>query len=121
MNAAEHRIGSAVLLGSLAATFSKRPEEVVPNTLAACAGGHCFATLPDWIEPATNPHHRQFFHSLLASVALGYGLYKLYQWEPKTQTQELCRMLGFIAGGAYLIHLAFDATTKRSLPVLGRI
>jgi len=121
MNATEHRMGSAVFLGSLAASLSKRREEVVPNTVAACAGGYCFATLPDMLEPATSPHHRQFFHSLVFAGALGYGLYKLYQWEPESPQEWFLRGLGLVVGGAYLIHLALDATTKRSLPLVGRL
>jgi len=121
MNAAEHRLGSAILLGSLAASLNKDPEKVVTNTAVVCAGGYCFATLPDMLEPATNPHHRQFFHGLVFAGALGYGLYKLYQWGPESPEGRFLRAFGLIAGGSYLIHLAFDATTKRSLPLVGRL
>jgi hypothetical protein len=31
-------------------------------------------TVPDLIEPAIHPHHRQFFHSWLFAGALAYGV-----------------------------------------------
>jgi len=58
---------------------------------------------------------------LLFAAGLGYGMYKLYQWEPQTDLQGALRVLGLIAGGAYLVHLALDFTTKRSLPLVGRL
>lgn len=120
MNSPEHRLAGAAALGAVAALLSPKREDAVPYAAAGCVGGYCFSTLPDLIEPATNPHHRQFFHSLVFAGALAYGLYKLYQWEPETPGYEVLRVVGLLAGGAYLVHLAFDATTKRSLPLIGR-
>lgn len=121
MNAAEHRLSSAMVMGSLAASMTKKPEDTVVNTVTACAGGYYFATLPDLVEPATDPHHRQFFHSVLFAAALGYGLYKVYRWETQSPLEEFARKLALVVGGAYLVHLAVDATTKRSLPLVGRL
>lgn len=121
MNAAQHRIASTCVLAAAAGSVAQRPEDQVPHVAGGCIGGYCFATLPDLIEPATSPHHRQFFHSLLFAGMLGYGLYKLYGWEPETPGQKILRGVGLIAGGAYLVHLALDATTKRSLPLIGRV
>jgi inner membrane protein len=81
----------------------------------------CCGMLPDLAEPATSPHHRQFFHSLAFAALLGYSVYRLYQWDPETPQTHFLRVLGLVAGGAYLVHLALDATTKRSLPLIGRI
>jgi inner membrane protein len=123
MNAGAHRlIGAAAMAMAVAsATLSPRQEETAAHAVAGCAGGYCFGTLPDLIEPATSPHHRQFFHSLIFAGVMGYGLYRLYQWEPGSPEFKVIRMIGLIAGGAYLVHLALDATTKRSLPLLGRL
>ena len=121
MNATEHRFFSAIILAAAGASLADRPEDKVPHAAAACVGGYCLGTLPDIVEPATSPHHRQFFHSIAFATLLGYGVYKLYQWDPKTPQEEMLRLVGLIAGGAYLIHLALDATTKRSLPLIGRI
>lgn len=121
MNAAEHRLASALALAAAGAVMAEKPEHQTVSAMAGCVGGYCFATLPDLIEPATSPHHRQFFHSVLFAAMLGFGLYKLYRWEPETPGGQLLRVLALGAGGAYLLHLALDATTKRSLPLIGRL
>jgi inner membrane protein len=121
MNAAAHRWTIAIALGAAGALFARRPEDQPAHVLAGCAGGFYFGTLPDLIEPATHPHHRQFFHSAFVAVAIGYGLYRLYRWELDTPMTQTLRALALVAGGAYLVHLAMDATTKRSLPLIGRL
>lgn len=121
MNAGKHRLASALALGALGTAGCREREEVVPRTALFGIGGYCCATLSDLVEPVTSPRHRQFFHSVLFAAALGYGLYKLYRYEPQSAVGEVARVAGFIAGGAYLIHLALAATTKRSLPWVGRL
>lgn len=121
MNAAEHRLVAALALGTAAASFCVEDKEMLPHAAAGCVGGYCFGTLPDLLEPAVNPHHRQFFHSVVVAGALGYGMYRLYRWKAETEPERVLRVLGLLAGGAYLVHLAMDATTRRSLPMLGRI
>lgn len=81
--------------------------------------GALLGTLPDILEPADHPNHRQFFHGLAFAAVLSYSGYKLYKWKPEEPWQEVVRMVGLIAIGAYLIHLAMDATTSKSLPVIG--
>lgn len=83
--------------------------------------GALLGTLPDILEPADHPNHRQFFHGLLFAAILGYLGYKLYKWKPEEPWQEVVRMVGMIAIGAYLIHLAMDASTPKSLPVVGKL
>jgi membrane-bound metal-dependent hydrolase YbcI (DUF457 family) len=121
VNAREHRIASALALAAISASSTEESKERLPNALAASIGGYCFGTLPDFLEPATSPNHRQFFHSLAFAGILGYGLYRLYNWVPETPEQGIIRAVGLVAGGAYLIHLALDSTTRRSLPLIGRI
>jgi inner membrane protein len=121
MNAADHRLFSVFVLGVTGIAQCRKPEEVLPRVTVLSIGGYCGATLPDVIEPATSPNHRQFFHSLLFAAALGYGLYRLYDFEPETLLGETLRTLALIAGSAYLVHLALDATTPRSLPWVGRL
>ena len=121
MNAADHRLGGALVVGAASIAVCQKPEDVLPQAAIASAGGYVLSGLPDLLEPPTSPHHRQFFHSVAFVFLLGYGLVKLYQWEPDTPVGKLCRGVGLIAGAAYLGHLAVDATTKRSLPLLGRI
>jgi inner membrane protein len=78
-------------------------------------------TLPDIVEPAHDPNHRQFFHSLVFAAILGYLAYRLYRWKPEEPWQQAARMLGLIMIGAYLVHLSMDAMTSKSLPILGKL
>lgn len=93
-----------------------------PLLAPVAAGGFAAlcATLPDLIEPATSPHHRQFFHSLTFAAFLGAGLHQLWKYQPKSQLELWTRRAGLIAGGSYLVHLALDSTTPMGLPLVGR-
>lgn len=120
-NASAHSLGAAIAVGvSLWTEEQSRgvstPAPYVGSGLAAFLG-----SLPDLIEPAHNPHHRQFFHSVTFAAGLGYGMYHLYQWVPENDWERLLRFLGLVAGSAYLTHLAMDATTARSIPLLGKL
>jgi len=83
--------------------------------------GTFFGKLPDILEPALNPHHRQFFHSILVAGSIAYGLKKAYHWHPENETEKLFRGLALVAGGAYLSHLIFDGATPMSLPLIGKV
>lgn len=74
--------------------------------------GRFTGLLPDLIEPATNPHHRKFFHSWLFLMILlfsGYFLLKKHR-----RKRVLCSV---IAGslGSYSSHIIMDATTPMSV------
>lgn len=57
---------------------------IVSAAIAAAA-----TNLPDLIEPASNPHHRQFFHSIaLGSLVASVGI-KLYQWQPEEDWEKV--------------------------------
>lgn len=119
--AAEHSIGAGITVGvSLWVEEQNRgvttPAPYVGGGLAAVMG-----SLPDLIEPAHHPHHRQFFHSLTFAAGLGYGMYRLYQWQPERDWDRFWRFFGLVAGGAYLTHLVMDASTPRSIPLLGKL
>jgi len=62
----------------------------------------------------------QFFHSLAFAAAVAVGWKALYDWQPETDDARFWRKVGMIGAGAYLCHLVLDATTKRSLPLIGR-
>lgn len=121
MNAAEHRISASLALAAAAASFAPNDKDRLSHATAGCIGGYCLGTLPDLIEPATSPNHRQFFHSFFFAALLGFGVYKAYKSEPTTTEGKILRAACLIAGGAYLVHLALDATTKRCLPIIGQI
>jgi hypothetical protein len=120
MNADAHRLAGATALAAPAGILARADEERVPHAAIGCVGGYLFGTLPDLLEPATNPHHRQFFHTWAFAALVACGMYRLYQWEPETAAEKVCRVLGLVAGAAYLAQFALDATTKRSLPVMGK-
>ncbi|MHC4678197.1 MAG: hypothetical protein ACYTEK_05810, partial [Planctomycetota bacterium] len=76
--------------------------------------GLAFATLPDWIEPATNPNHRKFFHSLASAGLVSYGMFGKHTHKMDVNLLDCVRPIGF----TYLSHLAADATTRKSLPLI---
>ncbi len=76
--------------------------------------------LPDLLEPAIHPHHRQFCHSIAFGGMVTLAAYELYRWKPETDGHKFLRYLFGVACGAYLIHLAVDALSSRSLPMVGK-
>ena len=118
-NGAEHTAVGALAGVAMACYGMQKNEEI--NPLLAIGTSTVFSKLPDWIEPATNPHHRQFFHSISLLAALGYGLKKTYDWEPEDQVGRALRFLTLCAGAGYISHLVLDGLTPRSLPLLGKV
>jgi len=118
-----HRLGAftaaVVVLANCKATPKGHPlpHPLVGGVLAAGLG-----TLPDFLEPALrNPDHRQFFHSIAFGCVVGKGLYVAWHWDLQTPEEKLLQRLMLVAGGAYLFHLALDALTARSLPLVGQV
>lgn len=99
---------------------SGRTEASHNPVIAGCLGSLA-AKLPDILEPATNPHHRQFCHSLLVLGAVGYGFKRVYEWEPKDDMESFLRVLALAATAGYISHLLLDGITPRSLPLIGRL
>lgn len=77
-------------------------------TLGAAAG-LVGSAIPDILEPATNPNHRAFFHSYTAAIFSNSTI--AYGWE-----REGVIKTAFCAG--YCSHLALDAITPKSLPII---
>lgn len=134
MNRAAHRTGAGLAIGVIAAILeaqrvqsagcqipgpSEKPEFNMAKVGSASVLAAFLGTLPDVLEPATSPNHRQFFHSLAFAAMVGWGLHELWQWEPDEEWQGWLKSGLLVAGGAYLVHLAMDATTDKSLPLLG--
>lgn len=122
MNGPAHRTFTGLSIAAFLAMQERRegkPATALP--LAGGAAGALLACLPDLLEPAIHPNHRQFFHSVAFAGLLLAGFIKLKAFEPKTPEGELLRLLGLVAIPAYLIHLAMDATTVKSLPLLGKM
>ena len=93
-----------------------QPADATPFVMGAAAA--CLPSLPDVLEPAMHPNHRKFFHSVAVFVGFGYGLHRLYKWETDDDWQRLLRVVGLVAGAAYLAHLTRDAFTAKSLPLI---
>jgi hypothetical protein len=107
-------------------------------------GGAVGALLPDVLEPALTPNHRALAHSVIAG--LGVASVRLDEWRAQCRTNadtyrakalalpandpgrwlywlvELFWRLaaGFLAGlqAGYVSHLALDACTPRSVPLV---
>lgn len=118
-NGADH-ITAGALTGVAMVCHGQSMGENV-NPLLAIGASTVFSKLPDLIEPATNPHHRQFFHSVSLLMMLGYGLKKAYDWKPEDKGEQLLRFLTLCAGAGYISHLVLDGLTPRSLPLLGKM
>jgi len=117
-NGTTHRVGAAVVIGGISSHIENKNGQNTSKPLVHAGLAAFCGTLPDFLEPALHPNHRQFFHSLTFATALGCGLYKLHKWQPQEKGDKLLKTLGMIAGGAYLVHLAMDSTTPASLPVI---
>ncbi len=117
-NGPTHRIAAALVVGGTAAYAEAKNNRVTLKPVAAATLAAWLTDLPDILEPAVNPHHRKFFHSLVCAGAVAYGTHKVYRWNPETTLGEFARFLLLVGGGAYLIHLSLDLVTPRSLPLI---
>ena len=104
---------------ALRSAFIWSNARVQPAPLLGSAVAAFFTNLPDVLEPATSPNHRAMFHSLAFAALLGTCLYQLNQWQTETELESLLKGAGMLALSAYLIHLALDFTTAKSLPLIG--
>ncbi|GAF76943.1 unnamed protein product [marine sediment metagenome] len=143
-----------VTIGTLAggglAAYRAREQEPLNMLLEAIGGGiggYIGGRLPDVIEPASWPGHRQLAHSVIAGGAVGFSVYELLgKWEKwcrskaelynQRRTTEGANVLkdilftlleiilrvaaGFLSGlgTSYLSHLALDWRTPAGLPIL---
>lgn len=109
------------LTGLGIALIDNKKHKVSHNPATAASLGALFGKMPDIIEPALHPHHRQFFHSKLVLAATAYGMYETYQWKAQTSLEKIVRGIFLIAGCAYLSHLVCDSMTPRGLPLVGKL
>jgi len=117
--AAEHATFNFFAMAAAAATVQHQDGRPVDGSCFAIgAAAACMPSLPDILEPAVNPNHRKFFHSATFAVGLGYLMHRAYKWEAEGEWERLARVLMLIGGGAYLAHLARDAFTAKSLPLI---
>lgn len=118
-NGTTHYAVGAMTGIAMAINGQHKDEPVDP--LLAIASSTVFAKLPDIIEPAIHPHHRQFFHSIAFLALLGAGLKKTYEWQPEKRGDRILRYVALCAGAGYISHLLLDGFTPRSLPLVGKL
>lgn len=91
----------------------KHNEWITPDGLiTSMMGGAATGILPDILEPAKNPNHRQFFHSILT---LGLNSYLAGSVLQSNLDNEKKGILLATLGG-YSSHLIIDSTSPKGLP-----
>ena len=120
-NAKTHQLAGAVSGMVIAALDKEKEYSSVHKPVVAGVVGAVFGKLPDLLEPAMNPNHRQFFHGVVVLGGLCIGFKKAYDWQPDDEFGKLLRAALLIGGAGYISHLLLDAMTKKSLPIIGRI
>lgn len=120
MRAAVHAaIAGVSAFGTVALIKRQHPAARLPDPVFAGIVAALAAKLPDFLEPATHPNHRQFCHSAAFGAALIAGMKKLYDWMPATPGEVFMRAVLLSIGFGYLTHLGADATTAMGLPLIG--
>ena len=149
-NRRTHDIVGGVVGGAAAAAAALNANQPLEYILLEALGGAIVGVagsrLPDLIEPATSPHHRQTFHSAGTAISVSAVTFAAQaQWAPRLRERAaeyerfstaatdpftsfgwwllsvLCRIgAGAIAGlgGGYVSHLGCDALTPMGIPLL---
>lgn len=118
MNASGHAALGACTGAGVVLLFNKsiglktEPGDVAIGALLGGMAG----LIPDFLEPATHPHHRALCHSMLTLFTVSYASWKLYYTPKLTPDQK--KLLTTLAGG-FLSHLVGDSFTPIGLPLLG--
>lgn len=116
-----HRLIAALAVGGTSFVQELNEEEITEKPFVNASIAALATNLPDLLEPASNPHHRQFFHSVtVGSIVMAAGI-KLYQWEPEEEWEKILRQILLVGCGGYLVHLVADSFTPRGLPLLGKV
>jgi hypothetical protein len=140
-------IGTAWLGGYLMAPKDMTPDDRPLYALGLTFGGWLGSRMPDMLDPPTHPGHRSYAHGLVAAgaVAIGEWMKGVAHCRSRAATlraeADVCDAFLNVAdaqnkrawanfwifaagavqgfGLGYASHLALDALTARSLPVIG--
>lgn len=94
--------------------LADRPVKLLETALAAGVGA-IGGLVPDLLEPALHPNHRQFFHSYVASgllVVANHHVLRNREIDPALRAAVHLGSLGFAS------HLLADAGTPKGLPLV---
>ena len=117
--AAEHATFNFFAVTAAAARVQHQEGRPVDGTaIAMGVAAACLPSLPDILEPALHPNHRQFFHSIGFALVVGHGMRRVYKWETNNAWERFARGVLLVGGAAYLSHLVRDAFTAKSLPLI---
>lgn len=113
----EHAItGALVSLGAYGLyKHLKQETPTITGALGSIILGGFAGVLPDLIEPATNPNHRGFFHSIALLAMLAQGNQKMWETQNLTENQKLAISLFSAAFGSHLIS---DSSSARGIPLI---
>ena len=105
----------------VAAYLKLTPQEHrnLPDGCSAATFGYLGGRLPDLVEPADHPNHRQAFHSLVLLCGLCYALYRIAANTQPAQMMIRTALAPGIAGS--VSHLGIDAMSAKGLPALGKL
>lgn len=122
MRASAHTAISGISAFAMVALIKQQyPAARLPHPAFAALVAALASGLPDVLEPANSPHHRQFCHSAVFAALVTSGMKKLYDWVPATTGEALMRDVLLGVGFGYMAHLCADATTAMGLPLVGKI
>lgn len=121
MRASAHTAISGISAFAMVALIKEQhPTARLPHPVFAAVAAALASGLPDVLEPANSPHHRQFFHNAAFAVLVTSGMKKLYDWVPATPGEALMRDVLLGVGFGYMAHPCADATTAMGLPLVGK-
>lgn len=121
MNAKTHIITASVVIGGYLACKQYQAGEKSMKPLIGAALAAWATRLPDALEPPDHPNHRQFFHSIAFATMMARALVELNSWQAQTDFEKALKFSGLVIGNAYLVHLALDFMTTKSLPLIGKL
>ena len=117
MNRTEHGIIGA-LSAFVAYSFHKKikgEQASISGIFGSLVLGGFAGILPDLLEPASNPNHRSFFHSITLLALLLQGNQEVRKSIRLASDQKMALSLFSIA---YSSHIISDSKTPRSIPFL---
>lgn len=120
-NGKTHRVAAGVTVGGALALADAQAGKLTLRPIVGAGLAALLTNLPDRLEPATYPNHRQFFHSVACAAGVATCGYLLYRWQPTEDWKKAVRFALLVACAAYGVHLVLDATTPKSLPLFGKL